>query len=290
MASWESDQVSLDVQDYIKDRLPLVDAALEKIVPPAEEPPTALHGAMRHLLFPSGKRFRPMLAFAGAEAVGGTASDALPAACSVELIHTYSLIHDDLPCMDDDALRRGRPTVHIAYGEANAVLAGDALLALAYESLAEALTDTGPEALVLAIRDLAHAAGSRQLVGGQADDLDAAGDDSSVEQVESVHARKTAALIGASIVCGARLAGASDEQLAALHGFGYDVGIAFQIADDLLDEGEDDPCSLVTALGADAARARANDLLDEALEGIASFGEAAKPLRALARFAVKRTQ
>jgi geranylgeranyl diphosphate synthase type II len=282
--------VPVDVKDYIRDRLPLVDSALDKIVPPAEEPPTALHGAMRHLLFPSGKRFRPMLAFAGAEAVGGTASDAVPVACTVELIHTYSLVHDDLPCMDDDALRRGRPTVHIEYGEANAVLAGDALLALAYESLAEAPVKVGPDALVLAIRDLAHAAGSRQLVGGQADDLDAAGAASSIEQVQSVHARKTAALIRASIVGGARLAGADDSQLDALSAFGLEVGIAFQIADDVLDEGEDDPCSLVTALGVDGARERAEGLLETALARIASFSETADPLRALARFAVQRTQ
>ncbi len=280
----------VDVQDYIRDRLPLVDSALDKIVPPAEEPPAALHGAMRHLLFPSGKRFRPMLAFAGAEAVGGTASDAVPVACTVELIHTYSLVHDDLPCMDDDALRRGRPTVHIEYGEANAVLAGDALLALATESLAEAPVKVGPEALVLAIRDLAHAAGSRQLVGGQADDLDAAGAAPGIEQVESVHARKTAALIRASIVGGARLAGADEAQLDALSAFGLEVGIAFQIADDVLDEGEDDPCSLVTALGVEQARARADGLLETALARLASFSETADPLRALARFAVQRTQ
>ncbi len=282
--------MSVDVHDYIRDRLPLVDSALDKIVPPAEEPPTALHGAMRHLLFPSGKRFRPMLAFAGAEAVGGTASDAVPVACTVELIHTYSLVHDDLPCMDDDALRRGRPTVHIEYGEANAVLAGDALLALATESLAEAPVKAGPEAHVLAIRDLAHAAGSRQLVGGQADDLDAAGAAPGIEQVESVHARKTAALIRASIVGGARLAGADEAQLDALSAFGLEVGIAFQIADDVLDEGEDDPCSLVTALGVEQARARADGLLETALARLVSFSETADPLRALARFAVQRTQ
>ena len=282
--------MSLDLNDYIRDRMALIDAALEKLVPPAEEPPTSLHGAMRHLLFPSGKRFRPMLAFAAAEAVGGTASDALPAACSVELIHTYSLVHDDLPCMDDDALRRGRPTVHIEYGEANAVLAGDALLALAYESLAEAPVKVEPRARVLAIRDLAHAAGSRQLVGGQADDLLGAGAAPGVEHVESVHARKTAALIRASVVAGARLAGAGEAQLEALHAFGHDVGVAFQIADDLLDEGEDDPCSLVTALGAGPARARADALLESGLERLAGFGEPAEPLRALARFAVERTQ
>lgn len=282
--------MALDVRDYIRDRLPLIDAALEKIVPPAEEPPSALHSAMRHLLFPSGKRFRPMLAFAGAEAVGGSAADALPAACAVELIHTYSLVHDDLPCMDDDAERRGRPTVHVVYGEANAVLAGDALLALAYESLAQAPVAVDAEAKLAALRDLAHVAGSRQLVGGQADDLEAAGATPTREQVESVHARKTAALIRGSIVAGARLAGADPAQVEALSHFGQEVGIAFQIADDLLDEGEDDPCSSLSVWGAEGAREEADRLLDQALARLADFSETAEPLRALARFAVQRKQ
>ncbi len=281
--------MTLDVQDYMRDCMPLVDSALEKWVPGADEPPAALHAAMRHLIFPSGKRFRPMLAMAGAEAVGGTPQDAVAMACAVELIHTYSLVHDDLPCMDDDATRRGRPTVHIAHGEAVAVLAGDALQSLAFEVLADGVGDGSSESVMLALRDLAIAAGSRELVGGQADDLVCEGATASAAQIESVHARKTAALIRASIVGGARLAGASAQQVATLEAFGSEVGVAFQIADDLLDEGEDDPCSLLAVLGQEGAATRADELLTMALGRIETFGKRAEPLRVLARFAVQRT-
>lgn len=279
----------MDVRDYMQERIPLVDAVLEKLVPTGNEPPVELHAAMRHLLFPSGKRFRPILAMAGAEAVGGSAQDALPIAAAVELVHTYSLVHDDLPCMDDDDLRRGRPTVHVEYGEAVAVLAGDALQSLAFEVLAGAANGGNAAAVNLALRDLARAIGSRQLVGGQADDLaydSLAGD---VAAIESVHARKTAALIATSIVGGARLAGATAERISELDTFGLEVGIAFQIADDLLDADEDDICSIAGALGREGATARMNELLTSALGRIEDLGEPATPLRELARFAVQRT-
>lgn len=278
----------MDVHDYMQERIPLVDVLLEKLVPATDEAPKSLHGAMRHLVFPSGKRFRPILAMAGAEAVGGSAQDALPVAAAVELVHTYSLVHDDLPCMDDDALRRGRPTVHIEFGEAIAVLAGDALQSLAFEVLAGAANGGNASAVSLALRDLARAIGSRQLVGGQVDDLaydSLAGD---VAAIESVHARKTAALIATSIVGGARLAGASDEQISELGAFGLEVGIAFQIADDLLDADEEDICSIAGALGTEGAAARMNELLASALGRIEDLGEPANPLRELARFAVQR--
>lgn len=278
----------MDAREYMRDRVPLVDAALEKLLPGAEEPPVALHRAMRHLFFPSGKRFRPMLALAAAEAVGGSPQAALPVATAVELIHAYSLIHDDLPCMDDDALRRGRPTVHIAFGEAIAVLAGDALQSLAFEVLAGAAIDGNAVAVNQALCGLAAAAGSRQLVGGQADDLVYASGDANPAGIETVHVRKTAALIATSIVGGARLAGASAEQLIRLEAFGLEVGVAFQIADDLLDEAEEDPCSLVGALGREGAGARATELLASALGQIEDLAEPADPLRELARFAVQR--
>jgi len=279
----------VDVREYMRDRTPLIDAALDKLLPGAEEPPAALHSAMRHLIFPAGKRFRPMLAMAAAEAVGGSPQDALPIAAAVELIHTYSLIHDDLPCMDDDGLRRGRPTVHIAFGEAVAVLAGDALQSLAFEVLARAADDGDAEAVLQTLGDLAAAAGSRQLAGGQADDLvyDSAGGSSAA--IESVHARKTAALITAAIVGGARLAGASAERLVQLEAFGLELGIAFQIADDLLDEEEEDQCSLARAMGPKGAEARATELLASALGRVEELGDPAEPLRGLARFAVQRT-
>jgi geranylgeranyl pyrophosphate synthase len=218
----------------------------------------------------------------------------LPLAVAVELVHTYSLVHDDLPCMDDDDERRGRPTVHKAYGEATAVLAGDALLALAFETIADAATPAGPiepGRLLAAVRDLAHAAGAAQLVGGQADDLDF--DASRVDEawVDSVHRRKTAALFVASVVGGARLAGGDDEALAALRRAALAFGVAFQIADDVLD---DEPgtqeCSLVSLIGVDAARKRAQALLDDALAALEPFGGRADALCMLARFAVWRTR
>jgi geranylgeranyl diphosphate synthase type II len=278
----------VDVRAYLLERTPLVDDVLEAAIPSAGEPPSELHAAMRHLLFPGGKRLRPALALAAAEAVGASCESALPVAAAVELIHTYSLIHDDLPCMDDDAARRGRPTVHVAFGESTAVLAGDALQAAAFEVLGRVPAGGSPERHLAAVRDLAAAAGSLHLVGGQVDDLAFDPAEPRPERVESVHARKSAALIAVSIVGGARLAGADEPTLARLRRFGERVGVAFQIADDLVDDGEDDPCSMVRAVGGEAARARANDLLASALQEIEGFGERAEPLRALARYAVWR--
>jgi geranylgeranyl pyrophosphate synthase len=191
--------------------------------------------------------------------------------------------------MDDDVERRGRPTVHVAFGEATAVLAGDALLTAAFGALAGA-RDSTPEQLLGAVRDLAEAAGAAKLVGGQADDLSFDPGDTDAARVESVHARKSAALIAASVVGGARLGGADEGTLERLRSFGEAVGIAFQIADDLLDEGEDDPCSLVRAVGREAARARAEGLLETALREIESLGQPAESLRQLALFAVRRSE
>jgi len=227
--------------------------------------------------------------------LGAPPERALPAAMAVELIHTYSLIHDDLPCMDDDAVRRGRPSVHVAFGETVAVLAGDALLALAFEVLGRAEGD--PERLLAVSRDLAAVAGSRELVGGQVDDLLFEASETGAldaARVESVHSRKSAALIEGSIVSGARLAGADDGTIARLRRFGRGVGVAFQIADDLLDalpeEDEAEACSLLRAMPAEAARARAEALLESALEELEDLGGPAEPLRELARFAVRRSE
>jgi geranylgeranyl diphosphate synthase type II len=279
----------MDASVWLGERSALVDRYLDGRLPPAHEPPAALHGAMRHLLFPGGKRLRPAFAFAGCEAAGAPPARALPAAAAVELVHTYSLIHDDLPCMDDDALRRGRPTVHVAYGEANAVLAGDALLALAFEVLADAEGGCGAEAVAWCTRALAIAAGSRQLVGGQADDLAfAAGGPPTLSRVEAVHRRKSAALIAASVVCGARLGGAGRDSLAELGVFGEEVGVAFQIADDLLDADRNEACSVVSVMSVSAARERAEALLASALRRAAAFGERGAGLRMLAELAVRR--
>ena len=272
----------MDAPGYLAERGALLEPFLAAALPPADEAPAALHAAMRHLLFPGGKRLRPGLCFAACEAVGGAPERALPAAAAVELVHTYSLVHDDLPCMDDDDERRGRATVHVVFGEATAVLAGDALLALAFEVLARA----GDAA---AVAELARAAGSRELVGGQALDL-AVQDETFVDAaaIEAIHRKKSAALIAASIGLGARLGGADAALHARMVGFGLDVGLGFQIADDLLDADEDGAGSLAVALGGPVARARAESLLGGALARITDLGARAEPLRELARHAVRR--
>jgi len=270
----------VDVKAYMDECRARVDTRLEALLPPAARPPESLHGAMRHLVFPGGKRLRPAVAFAAAEAVGGAPAGALPAAVAVELLHTYSLIHDDLPCMDDDVERRGRPTVHVAWGEAVAVLAGDALQALAFEQAARA----GEHGAAVAA-ELASAAGS--LVAGQVDDLafDGAAD---LARIESVHERKTAALFVFAAGAGARLGGGPPDAVDALRAFGREAGVAFQLADDALDVDDDDPCSAVRVLGAEGARQRAEEWLDAALGRLEPFGERAEPLRELARFAARR--
>jgi len=277
----------VDVPGYLLERIPLVERALDAAIPPADAPPAELHAAMRHLLFPGGKRLRPAFALAAAEAVGAPAERALPVATAIELIHTYSLIHDDLPCMDDDAERRGRPSVHVAYGEATAILAGDALQAAAFAAVLGA-EGHDPARLVAAAGDIALAAGSLRLVGGQVADLAFAKSAGDAAHVESVHARKTAALFVAAVVGGARLGGADDATLARLSHCAENLGIAFQIADDLLDRGDDDVCSLVRVAGPEAARARGEALLGSALREIEALGTRAEPLQRLAEFAIWR--
>lgn len=276
----------MDTAAYIEERSRLIESWLEDFVPQVDEPPRVLHAAMRHLLFPGGKRLRPLLAMAAAEAVGVAPEVALPMAAAVELIHTYSLVHDDLPCMDDDDMRRGIPTVHVAFDEATAVLAGDALQALAFEAAVTAAPDA-PEQSLRAARDLVRAAGSRGIVGGQVDDVAAVSAEAplSPAELESIHQRKSAALIAAAVVTGARVAGASDELLDRLQKFGLDVGVAFQITDDRLD-GD----GLAASLGDALAAERAEALLMGALSSLDDLGESAEPLRELARYAVRRSR
>jgi len=281
----------VDARAYLRERRPLVERALEAALPGVAAPPARLHAAMRHLIFPGGKRLRPALAMAAAEALGAPPERALPMATAVELLHSYSLIHDDLPCMDDDQQRRERPTVHVAFDEATAVLAGDALLAAAFESLLTPRPGDAiaPERRLAAGLELARAAGSLQLVGGQLDDLAFDARRAGAAEVESIHRRKTAALIAASVVGGAILAGADAAAQERLRRFGEGVGVVFQIADDLLDTGED-ACSLVALAGPEAARKRAETLLAAALEELSPFGERAAALRELALFALRRNR
>ena len=289
----------MDVHAYMAERVPLIDAAIEARFALDAEIPPALRGAMRHLLFPGGKRLRPIFSIAAAEAVGAAPQTAIPMSVAVELVHTYSLVHDDLPCMDDDDERRGRPTVHKAYDEATAVLAGDALLTEAFAALGDVPTSArDAQARVFAIGCLARAAGATGLVGGQVDDLafearrDAPGEADSPEadrqRLASIHARKTAALFQAAIVGGAALGAATEGQRNVLDAFARDIGTAFQIADDVLDADKSEAASILRLEGADEARVRAESLLARGLEGIEGWGEAAEPLRELARFAVRR--
>ncbi len=277
----------MDPREYLVDSATLVDAGLDVALPAASAPPERLHAAMRHLVFPGGKRLRPGLAFAAAEAVGGAREPALPLAVAAELVHTWSLVHDDLPCMDDDDERRGRPTVHVAFDEATAVLAGDALLALAFEVMLASEGDLVRRAD--AARELAHAAGAGALVGGQVSDLAFDLEQADVALVESIHARKTAALIVAAIGGGAPLGGATDSQRERLRAFGGRIGVALQIADDLIDAGEGG-CSLVALIGEDAARARGEELLEQALAELEPLGSRAEGLRNLGLFALRRKE
>ncbi len=212
----------------------LVEKALRSAIPPATSRPATIHRAMRYSLLGGGKRLRPLLCLAAAEAVGGDPVRALPAACAVELVHTYSLIHDDLPCMDDDDLRRGRPTSHKVFGEGMAVLAGDALLTQAFAVLAKAEPRRGDAAALVV--ELASAAGSRGLIAGQVADLEAEGAPPSAPLLHYIHRHKTGALLAASVRLGGLCAGASPRVLATLGRFGQALGLAFQIQDDILDE------------------------------------------------------
>ena len=223
-----------DLQRYISAQVTAVNRALDKLLPSSRTKPATLHKAMRYSLFAGGKRMRPVLCLAAAEACGGRPEAALPLACAVECIHTYSLIHDDLPAMDNDDYRRGRLTNHKVFGEGIAVLAGDALLTQAFEIAAQcAGWPRYPHAQI--ILELARAAGSRQLIAGQVADLEGEGQKISVPQLRYIHERKTSALLACSVRLGGMSANCSPAQLRALTDFGYHVGLAFQVIDDILD-------------------------------------------------------
>ena len=294
---------AFDLAAYLAERRRLVEAALDRCLPPEDEPPASVHRAMRYSVLAGGKRLRPILVMAGAEAVGGRAERVMPTACALELIHTYSLIHDDLPAMDDDDYRRGRPTNHKVFGEAIAILAGDALLTLAFGLIASNAEQTGDARIVCdVVADVAQAAGTRGMVGGQVVDIESEGRAIEAETLDFIHRRKTAALIGVSLRAGARLAGAAPAALAAVSEAGAALGLAFQIVDDILDvegsleelgktAGSDQRKRKATypALhGLEASRRRARALIVEAKAALAPLGPAAEPLRALADFIYER--
>jgi geranylgeranyl diphosphate synthase type II len=232
----------------------LADARLNELLPADSVPPERLHAAMRYSCLSPGKRLRPALCLVCAEAVDGDAEAALDAACAVEMVHAFSLIHDDLPAIDDDELRRGLPTCHVKFGEAMALLAGDALFSLAFQVLASA--GEQPGRVLRAVRRLAEATGSDGLVGGEVMDVLAEGCEVDADTLEFIHTRKTGALIAAACEIGALLGGGSDDQVAALRSYGEHLGLAFQIADDILNE-ESTAEELGKAAGSDRARKKA---------------------------------
>jgi geranylgeranyl diphosphate synthase type II len=292
--------VTLD--QYIAHQQKRVEGALNHWVPAEAQDPATIHKAMRYSLFAGGKRIRPILAMAAAEAVSDAPAGIESAACSLELIHTYSLIHDDLPALDNDDLRRGRPTCHKVFGDAMAILAGDALLTLAFEVLAK-LDGVGPESRVRLVAELASASGTvGGMIGGQVNDLEGEGKFPTAHLLESIHRAKTGALLRASVRMGAMYAGASEHELTALTHFGEHVGLAFQIVDDVLDveqssealgktAGKDAQQKKITfpaVYGLERSREMAEHERRSAHVALAAFDERAERLRQLADLVVQR--
>ncbi len=289
------------ITSYLEERTARIDAALDRLLPPSSTPPARLHEAMRYSVFGPGKRLRPILCLAAAESVGGDPAVALPPAAAVEILHTYTLIHDDLPAMDNDALRRGRATCHIAFDEATAILAGDALLTMAFAWLA----DTRPAPPYTAadlIRELATAGGSTGVIGGQMADIAGEGQQLTIEQLIYIHTHKTGDLIRAATRLGAMTAGAAPEALAALTSYAEKIGLAFQIADDVLNAtstagelgkatGTDaalGKMTYVAAYGVEGARERAASLIDDAKSALRDLPGPTDALAALADYVVTR--
>jgi geranylgeranyl diphosphate synthase type II len=293
-----------ELAGYLAERRRRVDEALAAVLPPDETRPTSVHQAMRYSVMAGGKRLRPILVIGGAEAVGGKAETVMPAACALELIHTYSLIHDDLPAMDDDDYRRGRLTNHKVFGEAIAILAGDALLTYAFRLIAENAARVATDAALVrdVIVEVADAAGTGGMVGGQVVDIESEGKAVTAETLEYIHLHKTGALIRASLRVGALLAGGGADDLATIGEAGQSLGLAFQIVDDILDvegtfaelgksAGSDERKGKATypALhGIEASRAQARALIARAKERLQPLGPGAAPLCALADYIFER--
>jgi len=291
----------MDLKRYLADRQKQVDRALDRFLPKATAPPATLHKAMRYSLFAGGKRLRPIICLATAEACGGKMAEALPHACAMECIHTYSLIHDDLPSMDNDDLRRGRPTCHKVFGDGIAILAGDALLTIAFEIATHAKPVRRYD-LRDVFREISVAAGSRKLIAGQVLDLEAEGRRINRKQLRSIHENKTAALLTASIRLGAMAANANAKPLAAVSAFGRALGLAFQVIDDILDvtqtseklgksAGKDVAAKKATypaVIGLEKSRAEAKRLTSSADAALANFGGSADRLREIAKHLLAR--
>jgi geranylgeranyl diphosphate synthase type II len=294
----------MDIKAYLKKKREIVDRSLEALVPPASTFPPTVFDAMRYSLFAGGKRVRPILAIAAAEALGAKTAGLLPIAGSLELIHTYSLIHDDLPAMDNDDLRRGRPTCHKVYGDAIAILAGDGLLNLAFEVLSDPrrLKAVPANRMLSITAEVARASGVFGMVGGQVVDMESEGKDVDFPTLEYIHTHKTGAMLRASVRIGALYGRANEQRLRALTRYGEYVGLAFQIADDILDLtgtqeeiGKDVGSDLKKGkktfpsfYGLAESRKRAQEVSDRAIAALKNFDAKADPLRELARYIITR--
>ncbi len=293
----------MDIQAYLSESKRLVDERLEALLPATSEEPATIHKAMRHSVFAGGKRVRPILVLASGESLAGNRDILLGLGAGIEMMHTYSLIHDDLPALDNDDLRRGVPTCHKVFGDAMAILAGDALLTRCYQVLAD-LPGLSESARINIIREVAGATGTiNGMLGGQVVDLESEGKPVSERLLKYIHYSKTGALLKACVRCGAMAADADAASLQALTEFGQKIGLVFQIVDDILDvtsssevlgktAGKDAKVQKATYpafYGIEASRKNANDLVISALQDIRNFGKEADPLRSLAEFIVSRT-
>jgi len=290
-----------DLQSYLDTRRQSIDAELNRMLPQETTRPMILHQAMRYSVMAGGKRLRPILCLAACEAVGENAASAYLSGIALEILHTYTLIHDDLPCMDDDELRRGHPTSHMVFGEANALLAGDALLTLAFEWLAQTIPPVPYHSSDL-VFELATASGSQGVIGGQVEDLAAEGKLANADLVDYIHRHKTAALLRASVRMGGICGGATPVAMEALTRYGECAGLAFQIADDILNVtstaeqlgkpvGNDEQLKKLTYVavhGLEASRQKAQELITQAVEAIRILPGDPTPLIALAEYTVKR--
>lgn len=293
----------MDIRQYLSDSKKLVDQYLEKLLPEENQMPATIHKAMRYSVFAGGKRVRPILVLASGESLDGNQSVLLHLGAGIEMMHTYSLIHDDLPALDNDDLRRGRRTCHKVFGEAMAILAGDALMTRCYQVLAS-LPGTSDTVRIKIIGEIAHATGTvKGMIGGQVVDLESEGKPVNADLLEFIHHSKTGALLTACVRCGALAAGANSAELEDLTGFGAKIGLVFQIVDDILDitasseelgktAGKDEKVEKATypaLYGLETSRKKAHELVESALQDIKTFGEKADKLRYLARFIVQRT-
>ena len=294
---------SADFQSWVHARQSRIESTLQNVLPASEIAPQRLHQAMRYAVLGGGKRVRPLLAFGAGELAQADPGRVAIAGAAVELIHAYSLVHDDLPCMDDDVLRRGKPACHIQYDEATALLVGDALQSIAFQLIADYRLANDSATQLDMVKLLAAAAGSRGMAGGQAIDLEATGKSLSVPELEFMHIHKTGALIRAAVLLGVRCgASLNERELAPLDNFAKCIGLAFQVVDDVLDaeastatlgktagkDAQQNKPTYVSALGAAGARSFAEELRQKALQGLDGFGDRALRLRELADFIVLR--